>query len=140
MSVDFSPPSPELARRILATASYDQRLRVGRLTPPVGLLASHVRSLHELYLHLEPDGRSLPGINVGGAAAWFESTIGDGELAARTREIDGAAATYVEKCQRLFELVAARIAQAREAVGDASAGGGSSLPREAGPPAQGGDE
>jgi hypothetical protein len=124
MSIELGPPSAELARRILATAPYAQRLRVGRLTPPVGLLASNVRSLHELCLHLEPDLRSLPGVNLSGVASWLATTIGDDELAAAVTAIDGAQASYVEKCERLFELVRTRLAQAQQALGEEPEGRG----------------
>ena len=117
MSTEFGPLTASLARRILEIAPYAERLRVGRLVPPLGLTSSHVRSLRELHLHLEPDPRSLPGIDVAAAAAWIERVLGDGELAGRIRTLAAEAAPYVDTCRKLRDLVGTRLSQAGDALG-----------------------
>ncbi len=117
MSAPLGPLTAAVAQRILAVAPYAERLRVGRLVPPLGLAASHVRSLRELHRHLEPDPRSLPGIDLAAAAGWIERALGDGELAGRVRALAAEAAPYVETCQKLYELVGARVAQATAVLG-----------------------
>ncbi len=118
MSVQLQRPEAALALRILAVAPYGQRLRVGRLVPPLGLTSSHVRSLRELHRHLEPDPRSLPGVDIAAVADWIEDALGDCELAGHVRTLNAGPETYVDKCKTLHELVSARLAQALEAVGE----------------------
>jgi hypothetical protein len=112
MNMALETPSGELARRILSTAPYDQRFRVGRLIPPVGLTSSHVRGLHEFHSHLAPDIRSLPGVNLNALPEWISSTFGDVDLAQGVRAIVGESTSYVEKCQSIHELIGQRLDQA----------------------------
>ena len=47
---------------------------------------------------------------------------------ALSRLLDGGAGTYVDTCQRLFELLDARVEQVREVVGGSRAGSGDDDP------------
>jgi hypothetical protein len=122
MSLELAPPPQARACRILETAPYDRRFRVGRLIPPVGITSSHIRGLHELHRHLAPDIRSLPGVNLAALPEWIAANFGDTELAGGVRDIAGDQAPYVEKCQRIYELVGRRLEQA-EGVLAGKAGG-----------------
>ena len=133
MSRPLAPPSPQLAERLLRGVPYDERLRVGRLVPPVGITAGDVRSVAELHAHLAPDVRSLPGVSVAGAARWIDEVVGDAELAEAVRALDAGPACYVDNCQRLHELLGLRLDQAQHVAirasgpgvnGDAGSSGG----------------
>jgi len=117
VNVPMTIPDEALARRILAAVPYKDRFPAGRLRPPVGILPGTVRSLHELHLLLTPDDRSLPGVNLSALADWVEKAVGDGELARKLRTDTANAASYVEGCLKTYELVGARLVQARTAVG-----------------------
>ncbi|HSP91029.1 MAG TPA: hypothetical protein VLN08_08985 [Vicinamibacterales bacterium] len=103
----------ETARRILGRVSYGQRFPIGRLVPPVGLLASSVRGLEELALALRPEPRSLAGANLARLADWIEQDVGDPACAADVRLAADAAPSYVEACQAIHQRVAERVEAAR---------------------------
>lgn len=115
MSATLPAPSPADAVRMLAVVPWADRLRAGRMKPPLGLIRNDVRSLQELELLLEPAPSTLPGLDFASAAAWVETVIGDAALAAAMREESAREASYVERCQRLHALVKPRVAQVREA-------------------------
>ncbi len=117
MSHQMNLPDRELSRRLLSAVPYRDRLPAGRLMPPVGMLRGDVRSLEELYLLLAPDVQSLPGVNLGALMVWVERVIGDRELANALRKTTENAASYVEGCLKVYELVGRRLAQAREVAG-----------------------
>ena len=110
------PPDAALARRLLAPVAWDDRLTVGRLRPPVGLLPSEVRGLVDLELFLAPDEAWLPGVDQGAMAAWVERVLGDAALAGALREACAAAPNFVDGCVRCYLMVRARAAQARAAL------------------------
>ena len=110
------PPDLALARRLLEPVAWDDRLTVGRLRPPVGLLPSEVRGLCDLELFLAPDEEWLPGVDQAAMAAWVERSFGDAPLAAALRAACAAAPNYVEGCIRSYLLVRDRAAQARAAL------------------------
>ena len=118
MSHTMGSPDETLARRILATVPYPDRFPAGRLRPPVGILAGSVRSLHELQLLLEPDARSLPGLNLQALPDWVARVVGDAVLAAALRTAHDTTASYVEGCLATYELVTTRLAQARAVIGE----------------------
>ncbi len=117
MSDQMRPPDQALSHRLLGNVPYRDRLPAGRLMPPVGMLRSDVRSLEELLLLLTPDVQSLPGVNLGALAVWVEQIIGDRELANALRKTTENAASYVDGCLNVYELVGRRLVQAREALG-----------------------
>ena len=117
MSHDLDPPGEELARRLLGSVPYRDRLPAGRLRPPVGMLRGDVRGLHEVHLLLAPDLQSLPAINLGKLADWIGRVVGDAELADRLRALTRAAKHYVEACLAAYELIGHRLAQARQVAG-----------------------
>jgi hypothetical protein len=82
----------------------------------VGILTGDVRSLPELHLFLEPDNASLPGINLKALPEWIEASIGDRELAASVQAIVDNSVNYVEDCIRVYEVVGARLDQARKII------------------------
>ena len=116
MSVLLSPPTGELARRILGKVAYQDRLPAGRLAPRLGITRGSVRGLPELHLYLTPDDRTLPALSLERLAEWVERIIADGELAGRIRAAVGASASYVDGCIRVHELVGQRLQQARESL------------------------
>jgi len=116
MSVLLSPPTEELARRILGKVAYQDRLPAGRLAPRLGITRGSVRGLPELHLYLTPDDRTLPALSLERLADWVERVIADGELAVRIRAAVGASASYVDGCISARELVGQRLQQARESL------------------------
>jgi hypothetical protein len=113
----MTPPDMEISRRLLARVPYRDRLSASRLLPPVGIIPGHVRSLHELHLHLAPDERSLPGINLAALEDWAERVIGDEALAGEIRTVIREAGSYAEACFDVHNLVGLRLEQAREVAG-----------------------
>ncbi len=114
------PMDVDTARRVLGRVSHAQRFPIGRLVPPVGLLASSVRGLEELALALRPEPRSLAGANLARLADWIEQEIGDPACAADVRLAAAAAPSYVEACQAIHQRVAKRVEAARSVL-DAAA-------------------
>jgi hypothetical protein len=100
---------------MLAVVPWADRLRAGRMKPPIGLIRNDVRSLQELELLLEPAPSTLPGLDFVSAAAWVETTIGDAVLASAMREEAARDASYVQRCLGLHAVVRERVAQVREA-------------------------
>jgi hypothetical protein len=117
MSAILPPPSPSDADRMLAVVPWTDRLRAGRMKPPIGLIRNDVRSLQELELLLEPTPSTLPGLDFASAAAWVETTIGDAALATAMREEAARDASYVDRCLGLHAVVKRRVAQVRETAG-----------------------
>mgnify|MGYP001070383291 FL=1 len=115
MSATLPPPSPSDAARMLAVVPWADRLRAGRMKPPIGLIKNDVRSLQELELLLEPAPSTLPGLDFASAAAWVETTIGDAALASAMREEAARGASYVDRCLGLHVIVRQRVTQVREA-------------------------
>ncbi len=120
----LAPPDPALARRLLAAVPWNERLTVGRLRPPVGLLPSDVRALPDLEMFLAPDEEWLPGVNHAAMCEWVERSLGDAPLAAALRDVTGAAPSYVEGCVRAWLVVRDRLTQARAVAAAAEAGEG----------------
>ena len=131
MSTPLPPPSPSDAARMLAVVPWADRLRAGRMKPPIGLIRNDVRSLQELELLLEPAPSTLPGLDFAAAAAWVEATIGDAPLAAAMREEAARDASYVDRCQGLHAIVKQRVAQVREAAAPAGAAAEAPAEKEA---------
>lgn len=115
MSATSPAPSPAEAARLLSVVPWADRLRAGRMKPPVGLIKNDVRSLQELELLLAPAPSTLPGLDFASAAAWVERVVGDAGLAAAIREASARDASYVDRCRDLHAIVARRVAQIREA-------------------------
>lgn len=115
MNETLPAPSPAEAVRMLAVVPWADRLRAGRMKPPIGLIRNDVRSLQELELLLEPAPSTLPGLDFASAAAWVETVIGDAALAAAMRDEAARDASYVDRCRGLHALVQPRVAQIREA-------------------------
>lgn len=115
-------PDTETARRILAIVPHARRFPVGHLRPPTGLIPSTVRSLGELEFVLAPRSDSLPGVNLERLAAWVEQDVGDAVAAAGVRAAAAAAASYVDACLAVYELIRDRVASARRVVDCASHG------------------
>lgn len=110
----------ETARRVLDRVSHGQRFPIGRLVPPVGLLASSVRGLEELALALRPEPRSLAGVNLARLADWVERDVGDPACAAAIRLVAGEAPSYVEACRTIHQRIAERVEAARAVLGEDS--------------------
>jgi hypothetical protein len=117
MTARLSPPNDELAMRILQAVPYKDRIPAGRLTPRMGITRGSVRGLPELHLHLAPDDRTLPGINLDRLADWIEQVIRDPELAGAVRAATRAAGSHVDGCLKVHELVGLRLDQAKDTVG-----------------------
>jgi hypothetical protein len=117
MNYRLSQPDEELARRILATVPYTDRLPVGRLSPQLGITRGTVRGLPELHLYFTPDARTLPGINLNKLADWIERVILDAEFAEEVRNVSRTAESYVDGCMKVYEIVEHRLNQAKEVAG-----------------------
>ncbi len=117
MSDSLTLPSKELSHRLLKGVSYKDRLSAGRLLPPLGIIRGDVRSLEELHLLLAPDDRSLPGVSFNVLVDWVGRVLGDKDLAGAVGTVTRDAASYVEGCLKVYDLVGLRLEQAREAVG-----------------------
>jgi hypothetical protein len=100
---------------------WGQRLTVGRLRPPVGLLPSDVRALPDLEMFLAPDEEWLPGVDPAALCAWVAGPLGDAALAEALRAALASAASYVEGCVRAWMIVRDRVAQARAAAAEPEA-------------------
>lgn len=107
------PMDVATARRVLGRVSYAQRFPIGRLVPPVGLLASSVRGIEELAIAFRPEPRSLAGANLAMLADWIEREVGDPDCAAAVRSAADAAPSYVEACQAIHQRLAERVEAAR---------------------------
>lgn len=114
MNQQLTPPSEELALRLLAAVPYKDRLPAGRLTPRLGIMRGSLRSLPELTLYLAPDTRTLPGVNLDRLADWIEHVIGDPDFAAEIRTATRTADSHVDGCMRVHALVEYRLAQAKK--------------------------
>ena len=117
MTSDLPVPDLTLAENILSTVSYPQRLRVGKLRPPIGMLRYDVRSLRELYLHLTPDDRCLPGIDLNALVVWIRDEVKDEELSRRLLKVLEESPRYAAACVTTFDLVGYRLDQARRVAG-----------------------
>ena len=117
MNTRLSPPTEELAIRILAAVPYKDRMPGGRLTPRLGITRGSVRGLPELHLYLAPDAKTLPGINLDRLADWIAQVIRDPELAEEVRAATRAAGSHVDGCMKVYELLGMRLDQARETAG-----------------------
>ena len=122
MSSTLPALSPTDAARLLAVVPWADRLRAGRMKPPIGLIRNDVRSLQELALLLAPAPSTLPGLDFESAAAWVERVVGDQDLAREIRREAARDASYVDRCQGLHAVVTRRVAQIREAAAGAAAG------------------
>lgn len=130
MSAPLKPPTDELARRILASVSYQERIPAGRFTSRLGITRGSVRGLPELHLYLTPDESALPAINLDRLADWIEQVIADVDLAREVRTTAAAASSYVDACKAMHPLVGTRLAQARSVLGaDSGTGPGATEPR-----------
>lgn len=118
MKIHLTQPGESLSRKILSPVPYKERFPAGRLKPPVGIMPGDVRSLPELYLFLEPEETSLPGINLQTLPTWIEQSIGDRELADAVRTVATAQHSFVEGCLMVHDIVGYRLAQAREIIGE----------------------
>ena len=123
MIKQLQSPGDELARRIVTSVSYQQRLLAGRLTARLGITRGSVRGLPELHLYLTPDDNSLPAVNLERLADWIEGVIADTELAREVRSVQAGASSYVNACEALYGVVGQRVAQARQVIGTDSAAG-----------------
>jgi hypothetical protein len=117
MNARLEPPTDDLARRILATVPYQDRIPAGRLTARLGIMRGTVRGLPELHLYLTPDDQNLPAISLERLADWIERVIADPGLAREVRQATGAAPSYVDACIALRALVGHRLEQARHVLG-----------------------
>jgi len=117
MSQQFEMPTAELARRIVTSVSYHERMLAGRMTVRMGIIRGSVRGLPELHLYLTPDDKSLPAVNLDRLADWIERVVADLELAREVRRVHAAASSYVNACETLYGLVGKRVAQARRVLG-----------------------
>jgi|GEM_PF-792098 len=132
MSRFAAPPERELAEKLLGTVPFRDRFPAGRLKPPVGLIPSPVRSLKEIHLLLEPDVRSLPGLNLDALSEWIRRVIGDEELTRALSDEVQSASSYVDGCLRAHAVIGERLAQARQVL-DGSPGPEGAAPREVQP-------
>jgi hypothetical protein len=77
------------------------------------MLREDVRSLRELHLLLEPDARSLPGVNLQALAHWIRRVLDDEDFALATAQVVERSESYAEACALLWELVGHRLDQAQ---------------------------
>lgn len=116
MTTANRPMDVETAHRVLDRVTHGQRFPIGRLVPPVGLLASSVRGLEELLLALRPEPQSLVGANFERLADWIEREVGDPDCAAEVRLALRAAPSYVEACVAIHQRIDERVRLARAVI------------------------
>ncbi len=102
------------AARILSPVPHGERLRVVRMAMPSGMHGESLCSMEEVHWFLEPSLRTLPGIRLESLAAWIEDHFGDQQTAEAIVNIVTSAPSQVEACRQTWELVGARLAEARE--------------------------
>ena len=107
----LAPPDAVLAARLLQRVPFRDRLPAGRFRPPVGIMPGDIRSLSGLFLHLAPAPNSLPGVNLSRLSEWVRNVLGDTSLAIAIRDAVDASSCHVDRCMRVYELVALRLAQ-----------------------------
>lgn len=115
----LSAPSARDASRILSSVPYRDRLLVGYMRWPSGFMSAPVRSLHELHAGLAASSKTIPALHVPTAARWVRDVVGDPELAAAMDACGcDEAVCFSDRCERLRELIGARLEQLRGIAGD----------------------
>ena len=118
----------EEASRILAPVPYAQQMDAGRMLMPSGIHRERLGSMGEVYCFLTPCSRSLPAVDFTRLADWIEKTLQDRQTAEQVRKVSAASGCYVDTCKATYELLGARIEEAKQVVNSAvSEQGGSDV-------------
>ena len=81
---------------------------------PTGLLPENMCSMEEAHWFLEPSLRTLPGIRLESLAEWIKTNFGDQQTAEAILHIVKTAPSQAEACKQTWELLGARLGEARE--------------------------
>ncbi len=112
----MSTLTPEQAQRLLNDVSYRNRLTAARMVMPSGLHREDIGSMEEAHWFLEPSLQTLPAINLDKLADWLELHYQEVDTAASIHRIVQESPNQVEAYKQTYELIGARLAQAREVV------------------------
>ena len=113
MDIDqLSEPSEELAAKILARVSFNDRYTLAMVHPHTGPLPMNVYSFHEVTNLLNAPGLHL---DLKTLAEWLEEVMGDEELAART--LEAMEKRSQEKALLTRSLMQERLEQCRAMMG-----------------------
>ena len=112
----MSTLTPEQAKRLLTDVSFRDKLKAARMVMPSGLHREDICSMEEVHWFLEPSLQTLPAINLDKLAEWLEQHYQEIETAASIRQIVKNSPNQVEAYKQTYELIGARLTQAREVV------------------------
>ncbi len=112
----MSTLTPEQAQRLLTDVAFRDKLTAARMVMPSGLHREDICSMEEAHWFLEPSLQTLPAINLDKLADWLELHYQEVETAASIRQIVLDSANQVEAYMQTYELIGARLVQAREVV------------------------
>lgn len=106
----FSPPTEDLAARILGEVGFQDRLIGHRMRRRMGLVPVSLYSFEEVVEFLAED---LPQIDFDDLRIWVGEKIGDQDLAGAIEEIGRKEMSDPEKALHIRGLMAARLVQSR---------------------------
>ena len=109
----------EEARRILAPVPYEQRMSAGRMCMPSGIHRELLGSIGEVYCFLTPCSKTLPAVDFDRLADWIETALQDRQTAEKVRKVSAATGCYVDTCKAAYELLGARIEEAKGVINNA---------------------
>ncbi len=112
----MSTLTPEQAQRLLTDVAFRDKLKAARMVMPSGLHREDIGSMEEAHWFLEPSLQTLPAINLDKLADWLEQQYQEGETAASIRRVVQESSSQVEAYKQTYQLIGARLMQAREVV------------------------
>ncbi len=112
----MSALTPEQAQQLLTDVSFRDKLTAARMVMPSGLHREDICSMEEAHWFLEPSLQTLPAVNLDKLADWLEQHYQERETATSIRRIVQESPNQVEAYKQTYELIGARLTQAREVV------------------------
>lgn len=124
MTDKLTMPSPDLARKLMQSVGFEERLGGVKINRMGGSTPTAMFSLEQAAGFMDLDreavlsdtvGKVTVGyVDPGALALWLEGVFGDDELAAAVRAANDAAESYADAVPPLKELLATRVEQCRE--------------------------
>ena len=112
----MSALTPEQAQRLLSEVAFRDKLIAARMVMPSGLHREDICSMEGAYWFLQPSLQTLPAINLNKLADWLEQHYQEQKTAASIRRIVKKSPNQVEAYKQTYELLGARLTQAKEVV------------------------